>query len=92
MTVAAIASSSCAVIRPVVSCEPTMFTRTRTSEPACSTLPGVTPTALALKIFSTAVRPWSGMLISLFGAKTGSASTPRVCAAKVCSFLPKTMA
>ena len=68
MTVAAIASSSCAVIRPVVSCEPTMFTFTRTSDPAWRTVPGETPTALALKIFSTAVRPWPSTEISFDGA------------------------
>ncbi len=69
-----------------------MFTLTRTSDPACSTLPGVTPTALRLKIFSTAVRPWPSREISLLGANTGVGSMPRVSAAKVCSFLPKTMA
>ena len=92
MTVAAMASSSCAVIRPVVSCEPTMLTCTRTSDPACSTLPGVVPRALALKIFSTAVRPWPSCETSFDGAKTAGGVTPSVSAAKVCSILPKTTA
>ena len=53
ITVAAMASNSWEVIKPVVSWEPTMLTSTRTSEPACKVAPGVVPTALRLKIFST---------------------------------------
>ena len=90
--VAAIDSSSWLVIKPVVSCEPTILTLTRTSEPVCNTLPSVLPRALALKIFSTAVKPWPSCDTSLGGANTGVISTPNASHANVCNFLPKTMA
>ena len=65
IVVAAIDSNSCEVIKPVVSCEPTIFTSTLISDPACKTFPLVTPTAFLLNIFSTAVRPWFSCDISL---------------------------
>ncbi len=69
-----------------------MFTFTRTSEPACNVLPGVTPTAFLLNIFSTAVKPTPSLITSFAGAKTNGASMPKVCAANVCIFLPNTIA
>ena len=50
-----------------------MFTLTRTSEPVCKGVEDATPTALRLKIFSTAVRPWPSIEISLEGANTAGA-------------------
>ena len=69
-----------------------MFTSTLTSEPACKTLPSGTPTAFLLKIFSTAVSPCPSIEISLEGAKTVGAVIPKVFAANVWIFLPKTIA
>ena len=69
-----------------------MFTVTRTSEPACKTLPGVEPTAFLLNIFSTAVRPCPSIEISFDGANTDTISIPKVFDAKVCSFFPNTIA
>ena len=62
------ASSSWVVINPVVSCDPTIFTFTLTSEPLCKTESDGTPTAFLLKIFSTAVRPWPSFEIIFEGA------------------------
>jgi hypothetical protein len=50
------------------------------------------PTALALKIFSTAVRPWSLCEIFLEAANADFNSISKVLHAKLCSFLPKTIA
>ena len=91
MVVAAIISSSWEVIKPVVSCEPTILTSTRTYEPACNVAP-VVPTAFLLKIFSTAVSPWFLIEISLDPANTGDNFFSNVLAAKACSFLPNTIA
>ena len=68
-----------------------MLTSTRVYDPAWSVAPEV-PTALRLKIFSTAVRPWPSWETSSDGANTAGVSMPSVLAAKVCSFLPKTTA
>lgn len=66
-----------------------MFTSTRTSEPACNTLPCVKPTAFLLNIFSTAVKPCPSTDTSLAGANTTGASMPKVLAAKVWIFYRK---
>ena len=92
ITVAAIDSSSWEVISPVVSCDPTMFTSTLTSDPACKIFPGVVPTAFLLNIFSAAVKPCPLWETSLEGAKTIGISIFRVFAAKDCSFFPNTIA
>jgi hypothetical protein len=75
-----------------VSCDPTMFTVTLTSDPACNTFPAGSPTAFLLNIFSTAVSPWPSIEISLEDAKTLAGSIPKIEAATVCIFLPNTTA